>query len=117
MAEGDTLLNAGVGALVSIVLSWLPFAAVLGGAVAAYLEVSEADVGEGARVGALSGLIALLPVVLILFLLGSLVPFLPLEIGALGAIALFFVFVVTAAYLIGAGALGGVLGAYLKEEL
>lgn len=117
MAEGDTLLNAVIGAVASVVLSFLPFAAVLGGAIAGYLQVSEKDVGEGARVGALSGVIALVPVLLLLFALGSFIPFLPFEIGALSLVVLVVVLVVTSAYFVGAGALGGALGAYLVDEL
>lgn len=116
MAEGDTLLNAAIGAAVSIVLSFLPLAAVLGGAVAGYLQVTQQDVGEGARVGALSGLIALVPVVLLLFALGAFIPFLPFEIGALSFVALLVVFVVAALYFVAAGALGGAIGAYLVDE-
>ncbi|WP_255196409.1 DUF5518 domain-containing protein [Halorarius litoreus] len=116
MAEGDTLLNAAIGAAVSIVLSFLPFAAVLGGAVAGYLQVREQDVGEGARVGAISGLIALVPVVLLLFAIGSFLPFLPLEVGAFTTIALVVVLVVATLYMVAAGAVGGAIGAYLVDE-
>ncbi|WP_255150014.1 DUF5518 domain-containing protein [Halorarius halobius] len=117
MAEDDTLLNAAIGAAVSILLSWLPAAAVLGGAVAGYLQVHEADLGEGARVGAISGLIALVPVLLLLFLFAAFIPFVPAEIGALGLVFGLVVVVGSAIYFVGAGALGGALGAYLKEEL
>lgn len=117
MAEGDTLLNAAVGAVVTIVLSFLPFAAVLGGGVAGYLQVTDRDVREGARVGALSGAIALVPVVLLLFALGSVVPFLPLEIGAFSFVLIVVVLFTAAVYFLGAGALGGAIGAYLVDEL
>lgn len=117
MAEGDTLLNAAIGAAVSIVLSFLPFAAVLGGAVAGYLQVTEKDLGEGARVGALSGAIALVPVVLLLFALGSFIPFLPLEFGAFSFLVIVVVLFTAVVYFLGAGALGGAIGAYLVDEL
>jgi hypothetical protein len=116
MAEGDTLLNAAIGAVVSIVLSFLPFATVLGGALAGYLQVTHADVREGARVGALSGAIALVPVVLLLFTFGALIPFVPLEIGALSLVVLFVALVTATVYFVGAGALGGAVGAYLVDE-
>lgn len=117
MAEGDTLLNAGIGAVVSIVLSFLPFAAVLGGGLAGYLQVRERDVTEGARVGAISGVIAFVPVFLLLFAFGAFLPFLPFEIGALSFVVLLVVFVTAFAYFVGAGAVGGAIGAYLKDEL
>lgn len=117
MARGDTLLNATLGAVVSILLSFLPFAAVLGGAVAGYLHVSGSGLREGARVGAISGLIALLPVLFIFAVLGSILPFLPADVGALSTVFLVVAVIVSAAYFVGAGAVGGVLGAYLREEL
>jgi hypothetical protein len=116
MAEGDTLLNAVIGAVVSIVLAFLPFATVLGGAVAGYLQVTHADLREGARVGALSGAIALLPVVLLVFAFGAFIPFVPFRVGALSLVVLFVVLVTATVYFVGAGALGGALGAYLVDE-
>lgn len=117
MAQGDTLLNATLGAVVSILLSFLPFAAVLGGAVAGYLQVSGRDVREGARVGAVSGLIALVPVLFIFLVLGAVLPFLPSALGALSTVVLVVALIVAAGYFVGAGAVGGVLGAYLRAEL
>lgn len=38
MSERNTVLNAAIGAAVSVVLTVLPFSPVLGGAVAGYLE-------------------------------------------------------------------------------
>lgn len=117
MSEGDTVLNAFIGAVVSIVLAFLPFATVLGGGVAGYLQVGHGDVREGARVGAFSGGIAFVPVLLILFGLAAFVPFLPLELGALSLVTLFVITIVAGVYFVGAGALGGAVGAYLKDEL
>lgn len=117
MGEGDTLLNAVIGAVASIVLSFLPFGIVLGGAVAGYLQGAAKDYQEGATVGALAGLFALLPVLGLLFVLGAAVPFLPLELGALSVVVLLFVLFGSAVYFVGGGALGGALGAYLVDEL
>jgi hypothetical protein len=116
MGRGDTLLNAFIGAVVTVVTApLLPVAAVVGGAVAGYLQAG--DTGVGAKVGAISGLIAAVPAVLIVFAAALLLPFFQLELAAVGLVVGFFVFVVVVGYLVGAGALGGALGAYLYEEL
>lgn len=115
MAEGDTAVNAAIGAVVSIVLAFIPFSTVVGGAVAGYLQGGET--GDGVRVGAIAGAVAALPILFILFLFLLVAPFAPLEFAAVGfflvAIAIFFVF----AYSIGTAAVGGALGIYLRDEL
>lgn len=116
MGEGDTLLNAVVGAVAAVALSFLPFGIVLGGAVGGYLQGAAKDYREGATVGALAGLFALLPILASLFVAGAAIPFLPLELGALSLVVLPLVLFVSAGYLVGGGALGGALGAYLVDE-
>lgn len=120
MGEGDTLLNAVIGAVASVVLSFLPFGIVLGGAIAGYLQGAAKDYREGATVGAIAGLLAMIPVVGLLFLLGSVFPlfagFDPRVVGSVVLLAT-IAFVTTAVYFIGGGALGGALGAYLVDEL
>jgi len=120
MGEGDTLLNAVIGAVASVVLSFLPFGIVLGGAIAGYLQGAAKDYREGATVGALAGLLALLPVLGLLFLFGSVFPlfagFDPRLVGPVILVALFAV-VASAVYFVGGGALGGAIGAYLVDEL
>lgn len=117
MAEGDTGVNALVGAVVSIVLAFLPFSTVIGGAVAGYLQGGET--GDGVRVGALSGAIAALPMLLVLFLVTAIVPFVPVpfELAAVGYVLVLFVVFFVFAYSIGTSALGGVLGLHLRDEL
>ena len=61
MTDGDTLVNGFLGAVVTVVLSFLPFSPLLGGMVAGYLEGGER--GDGVRVGAIAGAIALVPLV------------------------------------------------------
>ncbi|WP_435177441.1 DUF5518 domain-containing protein [Halorussus sp. AFM4] len=114
--EPNTLLNAVVGAVVTVVTApALPFAAIVGGAVAGYLQ--RGRLGEGATVGALAGAMAAIPaalfawVVVGFFFLGA-DPFF-----ALSSVFAAVLFVVVAVYLVGAGALGGALGAYLRREL
>jgi hypothetical protein len=114
--EPNTLLNAFVGAVVTVVTApLLPFAAIFGGGVAGYLQRS--DLAEGAKVGAISGGVAAIPaflfawVVVGFFLLGA-DPFF-----ALGGLFAAMVFVFVVGYLVGAGALGGALGVYVQREL
>lgn len=123
MAEGDTLPNALIGALVTIFTTPIvPFAPVLGGAVAGYLQGD--DTGDGVTVGALAGLIALVPLLVILFLLGNL--FLVVLavtgegmvglLGGIGLVAVVFVLVSLLIWVVTLSALGGWAGSYLKAE-
>ncbi|WP_436346279.1 DUF5518 domain-containing protein [Natronorubrum sp. FCH18a] len=120
MVNSRTLVNALVGAIVGVVLSFVPFSTVLGGAAAAFLEGP--DTRAGAIAGALAGAITFLPLAgLALFGLGVLgfgmgiaaVPFEGFAIVALvvvaAAVLLFF-------YTVGLSLLGGYLGAYLARE-
>jgi len=118
MAEGDTLLNALIGGIASIVLSFVPFSPVLGGAVAGYLEGG--DPGDGVRVGLYAGLVAVVPLAVFMFLLFAVFAgfAVGLESGGLGVFAFFLLFaiVATLAYTVGLSALGGWLGNYVKYE-
>ncbi len=107
----NTLVNAVVGAVVTVVLSFLGVSPIVGGAVAGYLERR-----DGLRVGAISGAIAAIPMVILVFLFVGFFGF--LATGAPGffvffaAIALPFVLL----YSIGLSALGGYVGVYLAGE-
>lgn len=109
-----TPLNALIGGVAGIVLSFVPGSTLLGGAVAGYLEGGEP--ADGLSVGALAGLVMLVPFVLIglfgwLFFVGAGGP------GA-GIGAMFFVFLVFGAlYTVGLSVLGAVIGIYVKNEL
>ena len=119
MAEGNTLLNALIGAVVAVVLAFVPFSPLLGGATAGYLQ--SGDRSDALRVGALAGLLASIPLVVLVMVLATVISFLP-AFGATGsAIAIAGVFALLAfglvlLYSIGLGALGGVLGRYLARE-
>jgi|GEM_PF-557057 len=115
MGESDTLLNAGIGAVVTIVTSFLPFSPVLGGAVAGYLQGGTRT--EGAKIGGISGAISLLPMlffgfIVVLFLFGAA----PSEGGIAFVFLLLVVGTFVVAYTIGLGALGGYIGVYVLDE-
>lgn len=120
MGRGDTWLNALLGALVTIVLSVTVFSPVLGGAVAGYLQGP--DTGDGLRVGALSGVLAAIPGILVFATLGTVVlgTLGLVEGGALfGAVGLLvgaLLVVVVVAYAALLSALGGYVGAALLSS-
>jgi len=118
MGDGDTLLNAVIGALVTVVLSFTGFSPLLGGGVAGYLQ--RGDRSEGARVGALSGAIATVPFVLLLmFVVGIFGLFLAgggLTEAGLGLAFGVVVFVFALAWNVALGAIGGYLGVYVLAE-
>lgn len=122
---GDTWINAILGAVVAVLLSFTVIGGIVstlaGGAVAGYLQGSTRT--AGAKVGALSGLIASLPVFGVVFVVLSF-----LGIGLLGGgsdaalgigIAGFVVVLIVAVILlftVALAAIGGYLGAMLAEN-
>lgn len=120
MGRGDTLANALVGAIVTIfVTPFLPFAPIFGGGVAGYLEGTNG--ARGVRVGALAGLIALVPLLLFLALIGNLFVFVFAPAGitspgltGLGLTVLLLVFLAALVYVVVLSTLGGWAGAYLR---
>ena len=116
MDTENTYINAIIGAVATLLLSFTGISPVLGGAVAGYLEGGETR--DGLRVGAISGAIASIPAFGILLLVLFIVPVAPepgVVIGG-GLIALLIVALVFA-YTMALSAVGGVLGAYAKREL
>lgn len=116
---GKTFTNALLGAVATIVLSFVPFSPVLGGGIAGYLQRGTRN--EGVKVGAISGVIATVPVVAVVLLAVSIFTIVPagsdvlgLAIG--GLVLGLVVFLVAGLYTVALGALGGYLGAYLAED-
>ncbi|QPV62286.1 DUF5518 domain-containing protein [Halosimplex litoreum] len=120
MDEGNTLVNALIGAVVSTVAGFfLPFAPLFGGALAGYFQGGTRS--DGLRVGAISGAIALLPSLALGFLVLSVFGFIALGSGeaaglAIGGIILLFLFVFAVLYFVGLSALGGWIGNYVKYD-
>ena len=112
----DTATSAVVGAVVTVLTSFIPLSPVLGGAAAGYLR--KTDRSTGARVGAFAGLLAAVPVVVLFaFLVGGFaVVASELALGAVTGIvapALVFALFATVLYTVGLSALGGYLGSGL----
>lgn len=124
MAEGDTFVNALIGAVVGVVLSPIPFSTVIGGAVAGYLQGGDRD--DGVRVGALAGAIMLVPIALLAFVVGNIFFFAVAGSGMPGpamgmaggftilAIVVFLLFGLV--YVVAFAAVGGYLGNYVKQD-
>ena len=122
MNSDSTAINALVGAVATIFITpFLPFAPAFGGAVAGYLEGGNG--GDGLRVGAISGLIAIVPLFVFLILLGNLfLLFLAAagvstpELTGLGITVLVLLFLSVLVYVVALSAIGGWVGAYLQRE-
>lgn len=107
--------NAALGSIVTLVLSFMAFSPLLGGGVAGWLQRESPK--RGAKVGAISGAIALVPLMVIIFL-GLFVMMLPGGFGpsALLLLVLFVGLPLLGLWVLGLSTLGGYLGAYLREE-
>jgi hypothetical protein len=121
MGKGDTLLNAVLGAVVTVVLSFTGFSPILGGGVAGYLQRETRR--DGAVVGAISGALATIPFLFLIvvgfgFLLAG-----PLMAGGFGLpggvellIVVFVMFPLLLLWNGVLGAAGGYVGTYVYEE-
>jgi hypothetical protein len=114
----DQTMNAVIGGVITIVLSFTGFSPVLGDAVAGYLNQR-----DGVRVGVLAGLVALVPLILGVFFLGGFVGVFSMfggrgamMAGGVGLFFLLFGFVFFAVFVVGLSALGGYIGEYLYAE-
>jgi hypothetical protein len=118
----STGINALIGGIASIVLAFLPFSTILGGAIAGYLEGP--DRTAGLWVGVYAGLLLVVPIALIGVLFGGVLlastPIVGFHAGMPGVVGVFgflFVGALTLLYTVGFSALGGFLGAYIHQEL
>lgn len=117
------LINGFLGGVVAVLVAFLPFSTVLGGALAGYLQGP--DRRASMKAGALAGLVALVPLLLLAFLGAGFLFIVPVSPGSPGPGAGFWGFLAVAAltvggvlgiYTVGGGALGGYVGSYLKED-
>ena len=114
MARGTTS-SAIVGAAATVVLAFVPFSPILGGGVAGYLARHSPDFDgfDGARVGAYAGLLAAVPLALVLgFLVAGVATSGYAGIAAIMALSL----AGAVAYTVGLGAAGGYLGVALTGD-
>jgi hypothetical protein len=116
----SSTVNALLGAVVTVVTSPVPFSPILGGLAAGYLD---GRLGRsGVRAGAVSGLIAVVPLLLFLGAVGSVLSIGLFAGGAsMGLPRLFgvfflFAFGVVAVYSVGLSALGGYVGGHLAAR-
>ncbi|MDS0476150.1 DUF5518 domain-containing protein [Natrinema sp. 1APR25-10V2] len=119
MVRSRTAINAIIGAVVGVVLSFIPLSTVLGGAVAGFLEGPNQR--DGTVAGALAGAIAFLPiaaagVLAFGFLSLGLAADVPVSGIAFLSIVLVSGIFFLLLYTVGLSALGGYLGAYLAVE-
>lgn len=114
----NTGVNALIGGIASILLAFLPFSPLIGGFISGYLH--DADRGAALRVGALAGLVALVPLLFI-----GMIVFLFAGLGIVAGaprvgIAFIFIIFVTGTfailYTVGLSAAGGYLGAIVAED-
>lgn len=108
----NTWRNALVGAIATVVLSFTVVSPILGGALAGYLECD-----DGVRVGAISGVLSVLPLLLFVLVFVGLAPSsggVPAAIGIVVIVAIFLLFPL---YVVTLSALGGHLGVALSARL
>jgi hypothetical protein len=115
MAEGDTLINAVIGGIASIVLSIIPLSPLMCGALAGYPE------GGDRGIGVYAGVVAAIPFTLFLFLavatFGILLAIPPSSGGGAFLVFIFLAAVVgIALYTVAFSAIGGWIGNYVKDD-
>ena len=123
MASDDALVSVLIGAVATVVLTpFVPFAPLLGGAIAGYMRGGSR--GDGIRVGAYAGAVALLPVVFLVFAFGNLFfalaggfpPGVPMAAGGFTIVVLVFALVSAFVYTVAFSAAGGWIGNYVKYD-
>lgn len=107
-------LHALLGAVVTFFTAIIPFSPVIGGAVAGYLHAEGTD--RGIRIGAVSGLMASLPLVAIFVLMFTVMSIGSFVTGEVAGpvfvlVMVGIIFLLVALYTVGLSAAGGYLGA------
>ncbi|WP_267639676.1 DUF5518 domain-containing protein [Haloarchaeobius amylolyticus] len=120
-SENGFWINAAIGGVAAIVLSFVPFSPVLGGLISGYLERDTRRNGS-LKIGAASGAISLIPMLFVgVFFVGfGFLGALGGADAAMGVVFMLFLFaiiaVIGAIYTIGLGAAGGFLAHVLWED-
>lgn len=105
--------NAIVGAVVTVVTSFVPLSPILGGVVAGYLQRN--DRRTGATAGALSGLAVTLPMTVLFGFLVVGLATVSLDIALLAGVVMLIALLVTGIFTVALSALGGYLGVVVGE--
>ena len=116
MGRGDTLLNAAIGGVITIGLSFTGFSPLLGGGVAGYLQGESAKVG--AKVGAIAGVIAAIPLGLMMlfgFLFFAFAPSGAFPFGV-GFLMMLVAVPMLLAWFVVLSAVGGYVGGFLYAD-
>lgn len=118
------VMNAIIGGIAGVLLSFVPLSPLLGGGIAGYLQHGTRK--NGLKVGAWAGLVMLVPFIFIGFLLmmllglGGISATYGVHMGVTPVVVAFFGLVLiglSAIYTVGLSALGGYLGVYVWEEV
>lgn len=117
--ERSTWVNALIGAVVTIATVFIPFSPALGGGVAGYLE--QGGDQAGLRVGALAGLLSIVPLVAIFGLISLVLVFGAAVTGELAGplfvVGLFLLLaLLVGTYTVVLSAVGGLVGAALADR-
>ncbi|WP_280537589.1 DUF5518 domain-containing protein [Halopenitus sp. POP-27] len=114
--DGNTLLNAAIGAIATTVLTWVPLSPIAGGILAGYLQGPDPE--DGTIVGGLSGLFASVPSILILLVVLAFLPLVPdAVIGFSIAVLVILAILAILVYWVALSAIGGLLGSHLRTEI
>lgn len=119
MTQRNKWLNAVIGAVITIGLSFTAVSPVVGGGVAGYLQGEPPN--RGAKIGAISGVIAIIPVLLFAIMGAILVAMLaPASAGPLGGFEALVIFAIMlpilVLWVVGLSTLGGYIGGYLYTD-
>lgn len=118
------VMNAVIGGIAGVILSFVPLSPILGGGIAGYLQHGTRE--NGLKIGAWAGLVMLIPFIFIGFFLMMLLGLggisatygvnmgvTPIAFGILGL----FLIALSSLYTVGLSALGGYLGVYIWENV
>lgn len=111
----STLFNAAVGAAISVLLLFFvpPFSTLVGGVISGYLQGG--DVRSGAWIGAVSGFLTTIPILLLASAVLAIGFFVPEGLPIALVVVLLAGFLTV--FVIGLSVVGGAIGVYLKEDV